>query len=381
MVFRFTILKDSESTEARSGQIDTSHGSFLTPAFMPVGTQATVKALTPHDLESLGVGIILCNTYHLYLRPGHRLIAELGGLHEFMSWKGPILTDSGGFQVYSLSKLRTIGEEGVFFQSHIDGSRHLFTPELAMEVQESLGSDIAMAFDDCPPYPCTYERAFNSVRLTVKWAERCKRAKSRKDQALFGIIQGSVFEELRAICLDALLQLGFDGYAIGGLAVGEDVVQRMKVLRGLTPLIPRELPRYLMGVGTPLEILEAVKMGVDMFDCVIPTRNARNGALYTSYGRLNIRNSQYKGDKRPCDPMCNCYTCRNYSRAYLRHLYVSKELLAYRLGTIHNLAFFMNLMDRIRRAIWEERFQELEEEFLKFYSKEEEDGLFSLCNG
>lgn len=348
---------------------------------MPVGSQGSVKALGSDDLDALGVEIILCNTYHLYLRPGHRLIKDLGGLHRFMSWQRPILTDSGGFQIYSLSSLRKIQEAGVWFQSHIDGSKHFFTPELAIEIQGDLGSDIAMVLDDCPPYPCSYERAKDSVRLTLQWAERCKRAKVSSNQALFGIVQGSVYEDLRLECAKGLQEMGFDGYAIGGLAVGEPIELRIRTLKALLPHLPLGAPRYLMGVGTPFEILQAVKMGVDMFDCVIPTRNARNGALYTSLGRINIRNSVYKTDKRPCDPRCNCYTCRNYSRAYLRHLYVSKELLAYRLGTIHNLAFFMELMRRIRAAIEIDRFQELEEEILRYHSKEDGDGLLSLCHG
>ncbi len=377
----FEIKKCSKDSRARIGLVRTSHGPFATPAFMPVGTQATVKALSPHDLRGAGVEIILCNTYHLYLRPGHKVIGELGGLHQFMGWNGPILTDSGGFQVYSLSKLRKIEEEGILFQSHLDGSRHFFTPRLAIEIQEELGSDIAMVLDDCPPYPCTYERAKSSVMRTLRWAESSKEAKGLEGQALFGIVQGSLFRDLREECLKGLTKIGFDGYAIGGLAVGEDVGKRLATLRDLLPQMPPESPRYLMGVGTPYEILEGVKMGVDMFDCVIPTRNARNGTLFTSLGKLNIRNSQYKTDKRPCDPTCNCYTCKNYSRAYLRHLYVSKELLAYRLGTIHNVAFFMNLMERIRRAIMEENLGALEEEISIYFGQEDEHGLLSLCDG
>jgi queuine tRNA-ribosyltransferase len=338
---------------------------------MPVGTQASVKALGPDDLLAIGVEVILSNTYHLYLRPGHRLIGELGGLHAFMNWKGPILTDSGGFQIYSLSKLREMREEGVLFQSHLDGSRHFFTPGLAIEVQETLGSDIVMVLDDCPAYPCDRHRAKSSVELTIRWAQRSKEAKTRNGQALFGIIQGSIYKDLRLWCLERLLDLELDGYAVGGLAVGEGLAERFEVLGYLAPLLPTDRPRYLMGVGTPLEILWAVKMGVDMFDCVLPTRNARNGTLYTSQGRLNIRNSRYKADKSPCDPLCNCYTCRNFTRAYLRHLYVAKELLAYRLGTLHNVAFFMRLMERIREAIEEERFLELERE-LEPYLREEE---------
>jgi len=366
----FQVITQSEKSSARIGLLHTPHGTVKTPVFMPVGTQGSVKALSPEDLREHNVSMILCNTYHLYLRPGHKLIAGLGGLHKFMNWHGPILTDSGGFQVYSLSKLRSIEEDGVLFQSHLDGSRHFLTPELAMEIQGDLGSDIAMILDDCPAYPCDLQRAKTSVKITLKWAKRAKLSKRCEDQALFGIVQGSVYKELRIKCLEGLMEMGFDGYAIGGLAVGEDRALRFQVLEDLVPLLPKDKPRYLMGVGTPLEILKAVKLGIDMFDCVLPTRNARNGSLFTSQGRLNIRNSCHAMDKSPCDPECNCYTCRNYSRAYLRHLYVSKELLAYRLGTIHNVAFYTRLMERVTKAIEADSLSSLERE-LEPYNNEE----------
>lgn len=366
----FKVIKEDKSFAARIGFLNTKHGMVKTPVFMPVGTQGTVKALSPEDLREHKVSMILCNTYHLYLRPGHKLISNLGGLHKFMNWHAPILTDSGGFQVYSLATLRKIEEEGVMFQSHLDGSRHFLTPELAMEIQEDLGSDIAMVLDDCPAYPCDYGRAKASVEITIKWAKKAKASKRSEEQALFGIIQGSVYNSLRTMCVENLLEIGFDGYAIGGLAVGETRDLRFEVLERVLPLLPKDKPRYLMGVGTPFEILRAVKLGVDMFDCVLPTRNARNGTLFTSYGRLNIRNSCHAMDKSPCDPKCNCYTCRNYSRAYLRHLYASKELLAYRLGTIHNVAFYMDLMERIVKAIETDSLSSLEKE-LEPYKNEE----------
>ncbi len=371
MPHAFQLTFVSQDSEARLGLFTTPHGSFETPTFMPVGTQGTVKALIPEDLYEADVKIILGNTYHLYLRPGHKIISKLGGLHRFMNWKRAILTDSGGFQIYSLSKLREVNDDGVVFQSHIDGSKHLFTPELSMEVQAELGSDIMMVLDDVPGFPCPRERARVSVNRTISWAERCLKCKNNKEQALFAIVQGGIFPDLRELCAKGLVEMGFDGYAIGGLAVGEDMRTRMRVLDETIRFLPKGAPRYLMGVGTPQEILMAVEMGVDMFDCVIPTRNARNGALYTSLGRINIRNSQYSNDKSPCDDRCNCYTCKNYSKAYLRHLYIAKELLAYRLGTIHNIWFFSNLMARIREGILTGTMPQVKEEYSKYKIEED----------
>jgi queuine tRNA-ribosyltransferase len=326
---------------------------------MPVGTLGTVKALSSQDLRDIGVDIVLANTYHLYLRPGHRTIEKLGGLHGFMNWKWPILTDSGGFQVYSLAPLRNISPEGVEFRSHLDGSLHTLTPEKVMEIQSALGADIIMAFDECIPYPVDYKYAENSVDLTTMWAKRCIEYKKRDDQALFGIIQGGIYRDLREKSTHELLELDMDGYAIGGLCVGEASEERYEVVSATVKHIPDEKPIYLMGVGKPQDILDAVALGIDLFDCVIPTRNARNGTLFTKKGHISIKNACYKEDPEPVDLDCRCYTCRNYSRAYLRHLFLSKELLSYRLNTIHNLFFFINLMKEIRSAI-------TKGEFLKF---------------
>ncbi|MCX7822948.1 MAG: tRNA guanosine(34) transglycosylase Tgt [Syntrophobacterales bacterium] len=352
----FELLSKDTQTLARRGRIRTSHGIVETPVFMPVGTQGSVKSLTPHDLFKEDCQIILGNTYHLYLRPGHERIARLGGLHRFMAWDRSILTDSGGYQVFSLAKIRRIEEEGVEFQSHIDGSRHRLTPERVMEIQHDLGSDIAMVLDECTPYPVSYEYARSSVDLSLKWALRCKVSHTRDDQALFGIVQGSVFLNLRKECLERLMEIGFDGYAVGSLSVGEPKEVMLEVLEGILPLFPENAPRYLMGVGTPEDIVEGVALGVDMFDCVLPTRNARNGTLFTSWGKINIKNQWYADDERPVDPTCSCYTCRHFSRAYLRHLYVARELLSYRLNTIHNLHFYLSMMKEIRQAIEEGNF-------------------------
>lgn len=320
---------------------------------MPVGTQGSVKALSPEDLEGVGAKIILSNTYHLYIRPGHRIVERLGGLHRFMNWKGPILTDSGGFQVYSLSKLRTISDEGVTFQSHLDGSRHFIGPKEAMDIQQALGSDIMMAFDECAPYPADHEYVRNSVRLTGLWAEKCLEHKENDFQALFGIVQGGTFSDLRARSARQLVAMDFDGYALGGLSVGEDMGTRQRVIRETVGYLPDDKPVYLMGVGTPEDILEAVTLGVDMFDCVMPTRNARNGTLFTPEGKLVIKNARYADDAGPVDEGCGCYTCSRFSRAYLRHLFLAKELLAYRLNTIHNLFYYIRLMQEIRQAVRE----------------------------
>jgi queuine tRNA-ribosyltransferase len=351
----FTILHTYRTSRARTGEIKTPHGTFETPVFMPVGTQGSVKAVSPEDMEEVGVKILLANTYHLYLRPGHRIIENLGGLHRFMNWAGPILTDSGGFQVYSLSRLRSISEEGVTFQSHIDGSRHFIGPEEAMRIQKALGSDIMMTFDECIRYPADHEYVSSSVKLTSLWAKRCLDQKEADSQALFGIVQGGMYSDLRELSARELVGMNFDGYAIGGLSVGEDSITRQRVIEETMDFLPDNRPVYLMGVGKPEDIYEAVMLGVDMFDCVLPTRNARNGTLFTSKGRLMIKNASHAEDHRPIDECCSCYTCSHYSRAYLRHLFMAKELLAYRLNTIHNLYYYISLMAHIRKAIREDR--------------------------
>ena len=332
---------------------------------MPVGTQATVKTLSPEDLESIGAEIILSNTYHLFLRPGHELIREFGGVQKFMGWNKPVLTDSGGFQVFSLKELRKITEEGVTFQSPIDGgAKHLITPEYAVEIQEALGADIVMAFDECTPYPATRDYAQESLERTLLWAKRCNAAKKDTGQALFGIVQGGMYPDLRKHSAEALVDIGFDGYALGGLSVGETKPMMYEMIEASMPALPGDQPRYLMGVGTPEDLVEGVDRGIDMFDCVMPTRNARNGTFFTSFGRVVIRNAQYERDKQPIDPGCRCYTCRNFTRAYLRHLFNANELLALRLGTMHNLFFYLNLMKDVRASIGEDRFKEFKKEFL-----------------
>jgi len=355
MAFQFEILKKDVSSKARLGRMITGHGVMITPAFFPVGTQGTVKSLTPEELVEVGVEGILGNTYHLYLKPGHKTIARLGGLHRFIHWERPILTDSGGYQIFSLAKLRKITEEGVTFQSHIDGSEHLLTPEKVVEIQRALGSDIAMVLDECVPYPSSHEYVKTSSKLTTRWAERCLNAKGDSDPALFGIVQGGVYRDLREESAKDLTQLDFDGFAIGGLSVGEPKSIMQDVLEWTLPVLPDSKPRYLMGVGTPEDILHAVMHGVDLFDCVLPTRNARNGTLFTSTGKVSIKQAQYAEDPRPIDETCGCYACRYYSRAYLRHLYLANEILSSRLNTIHNIYYYMDWMKRIRSAIEEER--------------------------
>lgn len=347
----------NKDSRARRGRISLERGVINTPAFMPVGTNATVKALSPHELREIGAEIILSNTYHLYLRPGMDVIENAGGLHKFMSWDGPILTDSGGFQVYSLSTLREITDEGVWFRSHIDGSLHFLGPDEAMKIQGILGSDIAMVFDECTPYPATYEYAMKSMNLTLKWAQRCRELKNH-GQALFGIIQGGMYRDLRMECLERLIEMGFDGYAVGGLSVDEPKEIMYEIIDYLGEAMPADKPRYLMGVGDLLDVLYAVEKGFDMFDCVMPTRNARNGTLFTSQGRLSIKRAEFKYDYSPLDPECDCYTCRNFSRAYLRHLFLTKEILSMRLNTIHNLYFYLNFFKNMRQAIEEGRFEE-----------------------
>jgi len=363
--FRFELIKTNSSSKARRGRMFTAHGIVETPVFMPVGTQGSVKSVDPTDLQTMGCEIILGNTYHLYLRPGTDVIEQFRGLHRFISWNGSILTDSGGFQVFSLAKIRQINNDGVLFQSHIDGSKHLFTPEKAVEIQEKLGSDIAMSLDECTPYPVERAYAEQSVKRTIEWAKRGKMRHERRDQALFGIVQGSVFVDLRLRCLDALMEMGFDGYAIGSLSVGEPKEVMFEVLEQILPHFPENSPRYIMGVGTPEDIVEAVSLGVDMFDCVLPTRNARNGTLFTSFGKINIKKNEFVRDENPIDPLCSCYTCRNFSRAYLRHLYVSRELLSYRLNTIHNLHYYLELFRQIRKAIEQDCYEDWKRNFYK----------------
>ncbi len=348
---KFQVLSEDGESNARTGRIETARGVVDTPIFMPVGTAGSVKSISPDELESLGAQIVLANTYHLCLRPGDERVARLGGLHKFMGWERPILTDSGGFQVFSLARINKIEEEGVRFQSHIDGSHRLLSPETAVGIQRNLGSDIMMSFDECTPYPVTYEYASESVRRTIRWAKRSKEASAGSGQALFGIVQGSVFADLREMCLENLIEIGFDGYAIGSLSVGESKEQMLEVMNRLAPRLPAEAPRYVMGVGTPEDLVEGVRAGVDMFDCVMPTRNGRNGTLFTYRGALNIKNNAYAEDPRPIDPDCGCYTCRRFSRAYLRHLYICRELLSYRLNTVHNLYFYLDLMGQMRAAI------------------------------
>ena len=348
---RFELLATDRTTQARHGRLTTPHGGVETPVFVPCGTQATVKTLDPRDLHEEGCELILCNTYHLYLRPGHEIIRALGGLHRFMGWDRAILTDSGGFQVLSLASLRKITEEGVAFQSHLDGSRHLLTPEKAVEIQLALGADILMALDECPPRSADYEYHGSSMERTARWAERCRNAHQGDEPALFGIIQGGTYLDLRSRSAEATVRAGFSGYALGGLGIGEGPAQMYAVVEHTTALLPAGSPRYLMGVGTPQDLLEGIARGVDMFDCVLPTRNARNGGLFTSTGRLNIKGAAYARDERPVDPACSCYTCRHFSRAYLRHLYVADEILGLRLNTIHNLHYYAELMRQARQAI------------------------------
>lgn len=347
----FEIISCGPGPERR-GRLHTLHGTVETPAFMPVGTQATVKALSPDDLDACGAQIILGNTYHLYLRPGHRLIERLGGLHRFMAWEKPILTDSGGFQVYSLARFRKVEEQGVTFRSHIDGSLHSLTPELAIEIQEALGSDIMMCLDTCIPWPASEREVAEATELTTRWARRCLSARTRRDLLLFAIMQGGMSPEWRRRSASDLLDLGgFDGYALGGLSVGEPKDLLFSTIENTRPLIPEAFPVYLMGVGTPEDLVEAVSRGVDLFDCVMPTRNARNGTLFTSFGQVVIKNARYAEDPGPIDPACGCPTCRAFSRAYLRHLFIAREILAYRLLTLHNITYYLSLMEEMRRAI------------------------------
>lgn len=371
---RYKLIKKSGDCDGRLGKIYTPHGEIDTPVFMPVGTQATVKAMTPEELKDMGAQIILSNTYHLYMRPGEALVEKAGGLHKFMNWDRAILTDSGGFQVFSLSNLRDIKEEGVTFKSHIDGSKHFISPEKAVAIQNALGSDILMCFDECLPYPCEKEYAKMALDRTIRWAKRCKEAhKDVERQSLFGIIQGGMFKELRERSVKEVTEIDFPGYSIGGLSIGEPKPMMYEVLDWTAHLLPENKPRYLMGVGSPDCLIEGAIRGIDMFDCVLPTRIARNGTVFTSHGKLVIRNAEYAEDFLPLDTECDCYTCRNYSRAYIRHLFKAKEILAARLATIHNLYFLIKLMEKVRQAIKDDNLLKFRDEFYSKYGYNRDD--------
>ena len=364
----YELLHIDKNSGARRGIVHTPHGDIQTPVFMPVGTQATVKSMTPEELKEIGAQIILSNTYHLYLRPGHKLVKEAGGLHNFMRWDRPILTDSGGFQVFSLGDLRKITEEGVEFKSHLDGSKHFFSPESVMEIEEALGADIIMSFDECVGYPATREYTENSMERTTRWAKRCKAAHKNTDkQGLFGIIQGGFYKDLREKSARDLIELDLPGYAIGGISVGEPKEEFLDILRYTAPLMPKNKPRYLMGVGTPDYLIEAAIAGIDMCDCVLPTRIARNGTAMTWNGKVVVRNATYERDFSPLDPECDCYTCRNYTRAYIRHLVKANEILGVRLLSIHNLYFLTKLMERVRIEIENDNLANFRDEFYKKY--------------
>lgn len=361
--FTLTEVPEHANHKARLGVLKTNHGTIETPVFMPVGTQATIKGMSPKEISDLGYNILLCNAYHLFLRPGHHLIARAGGLHRFMGWNKSILTDSGGFQVFSLGKMNKISDDGAHFQSYIDGSRHFIDPQKAMDIQMALGSDIAMVFDQCVPYPSTKHETKIAAERTFQWAKECQRHHHLKEQALFGIVQGGLFSDIRRENAEKLIHLDFPGYALGGFSVGEPKPLMYEILETVVPLLPEEKPRYLMGVGAPPSILEGIAMGIDMFDCVLPTRNGRNGCLFTHYGNISITNARYKDDLSPIDQNCQCYTCQNFTRAYLRHLYMAKEMLAPILGTIHNLYFMNHLMKETRRAILGNSFHTFKKNF------------------
>lgn len=369
MVVNYELVAEDRKTGARAGLLHTPHGVFKTPMFMPVGTQATVKTVTPEELEEMGAQIILSNTYHLFLRPGTELIHEAGELHRFMNWNKGILTDSGGFQVFSLGAMRKITEEGVYFRSFLDGSKQFLSPEISIRAQEDLGSDIAMAFDECIPYPADYEYARKSTERTTRWAKRCIKAHQRTDRGIFGIIQGGMYKDLRKQSAMEISSLPFDGMAVGGLSVGEPHDLMYDILEETIQWMPKGKARYLMGVGTPDCLVEGVARGVDMFDCVFPTRVARNGMVMIHTGRMNMKNKQYERDFRPIEESCGCYTCRNYTRAYIRHLYKSEELLVFRLVTIHNLYFLLQFMRDMREAIVQGNFSEFREHFMEHYKQ------------
>jgi queuine tRNA-ribosyltransferase len=367
-MFSFDLIARSSKSCARAGEIRTEHGIIETPVFMPVGTRGSVKSITPEELVDAGAQIVLANTYHLYLRPGCDVISRFAGLHQFMHWDGPILTDSGGFQVFSLAKLAKISEDGVTFKSHLDGSSHLLTPGKVIDIQNCLGSDIMMCLDDCIQYPATREDSLTALEITTRWAQRCKQAwLETKDEhnALFGIVQGGMYRDLRQRSAEDLLTIDFPGYAVGGLSVGEPAEIMLEMADHTLPILPDTKPRYIMGVGTPDNLVELVALGADMFDCVLPTRNARNGQMFTQFGTVNISNAQYKEDAEPLESGCECYTCRNYSRAYLRHLYMARELLAYRLNTLHNIHYFINFVKQIRQAILANQFESFRKNYYR----------------
>ena len=366
-MLEYTLLKTSSRSNARRGRLKTAHGSIETPIFMPVGTAASVKTMIPEELKEIGAQIILGNTYHLYLRPGHELISRAGGLHKFMHWDRPILTDSGGFQVFSLNNLNKITDEGVAFASHIDGSRHFFTPEKSMEIQMALGSDIAMAFDECAPYGADYAYTLQALQRTTDWGKKSLVFHRHDYQALFGIVQGGMYKDLRKRSAEELVPLDFPGYAIGGLSVGEPAELMLELQEFTAPLLPKDKPRYVMGVGTPNYLIEGVRAGVDMFDCVLPTRLGRNGGVMSSDGYYSIRRARYFDDFTPLDAECDCYVCRNYSRSYIRHLVKANEITGFRLLTWHNVYFLLDLMKKIRQALEEDRFEAFAESFLKRY--------------
>ena len=380
MPIRFEIKHKCKDTMARTGCLTTPHGTIQTPVYMPVGTQATVKAMTPHQVAETGAEIVLANTYHLYLRPGHDLIKEAGGLHKFMAWKGPILTDSGGFQVFSLGALRKITERGAEFSSHLDGSKHMLTPEKVMDIEAALGADIIMAFDECTAYPAEYEQVVRAMERTHRWAERCKKAKTRDDQALFGIVQGGMFSDLRRESARVIADMDFPGNAIGGLSVGEPKDMMNDMLDVTTPLLPETKPRYLMGVGTFDCLIDGVARGIDMFDCVLQTRIARNGTALTKRGRLVIRNAQYARDFRPIDENCSCYTCRHFTRAYIRHLIKANEILASTLLSIHNVQATVDFMHEIRQNIEDNTFfKRIKMNFLRTIADNFKKRLINFC--
>ena len=374
MSFKFSVHTQDTITSARTGELTLPHGTIKTPVFMPVGTLGSVKATSPEELENIGFDIILGNTYHLYLRPGDELIKKAGGLHSFINWDRNMLTDSGGFQVMSLQQFRKITEQGIEFQSHIDGSYHLFSPERVMEIEHNLGADIIMVLDECAPHPCTKEYAKESAEMSVRWAKRCKIKHEQLggEQSLFGIVQGSIYDDLREENAKELISIDFPGYAIGGLAVGENKEDMLRIVNLMDRVLPKNRPRYLMGVGTPLDLLENIEHGVDMFDCVMPTRHARNGQAFTRDGRLTVRNGKYKEDFRPIQDDCDCYACRNFSRAYIRHLINVKEILGIRLTTIHNLTFYNTLIKEIREAINSGTFSEYKNNFIERYTRSDD---------
>jgi queuine tRNA-ribosyltransferase len=377
----FEVLGSARDSKARRGLLTTAHGTIDTPAFMPVGTQGSVKGVSPRELRELDAQIVLGNTYHLFVRPGLDVIKHFGGLHKFMNWDGPILTDSGGYQIFSLAKLRKITEDGVEFQNHIDGAHAFISPEIAMEIQAALESDVAMALDECVPYPCEYDYAAQSAEMTTRWAKRCKEANAQRStlnvqrrtltQLLFGIVQGGTFEDLRKQSAQAIVDLDFDGYAIGGVSVGEPEAEMMRAVESAEPFLPKDKPRYAMGLGTPPQLLEIIARGMDMFDCVLPTRLARNGTAFTTTGTLNLKNAEFALDKRPIEENCTCDACREFSRGYIRHLIKAEEILGLRLITLHNLHFYLNLMNRARSEIEGETFDQFRKAFVADYKTRE----------